>query len=285
MALNILEYARDAKIHRDPFPHLVVDDILPDEAYAALEATFPAAGYIAELPNGRELANNRTYLRTSVSSLSDPDLPAVWREFIDTHSRRAVFESAISIWRDELARCHPGLEKNFGKPIDAFKAAQRVGKGDSEANRRADVMIDCQFGINSPVRKRSTARAPHVDRGAKLFSALLYFRDEQDESEGGEYELYRLRQGPFPRKKSKKIPARYIELVKRIPYRSNSLIMWLNTKEAIHAVAPRGVTKFPRRYVAISGECFGGAHPSQFFSHFDAWDRPLGRLRASIGLF
>ena len=288
MPKNVLDYAlkatRDgaARIDRSPFPHLVVENILPREIYDELEANFPSVEYIAD---GDEIENNRTYLRSSDRILADPDLSPLWREFVETNTERPVFESALEIWRAEIERCHPGVEANFGKPIERFETARRSGKGDSEANRRADLMIDCQFGVNSPVRQLSSARGPHVDRGAKLFSALLYFRDEKDQSQGGEYELFELRHGPFPPSKMKKVPDRYIRCVKRIPYRANSLVMWLNTPDAVHAVAPRTVTEYPRRYLAISGECFGGARPSGFFSHFPQWETPLGRLRAAIGLF
>lgn len=288
MDMNVMEHAREAvrsgraRIDRDPFPHLVVDDVLPPELYAELEAAFPEIEYVAD---GEPIVNNRTYLRTSDRILADPELSPLWREFVERNTGREVFESVVEIWGDDIARCHPGLEQNFGKPLEAFETARRRGKGDSEANRAADLMLDCQFGINSPVEERSASRGPHVDRGAKLFSALLYLRHEKDASGGGEYELYRLKRGPFPRSRMKKVPARYIECVKRIPYRANRLVTWLNTPEAIHAVSPRDVTEYPRRYLAISGESFGGARPSGFFSHFEAWDRPLGRLRAALGLF
>jgi hypothetical protein len=80
----------------------------------------------------------------------------------------------------------------------------------------------------------------------------------------------------------KHIPERYVESVKRIPYRRNTLLAWINTRSSIHAVTPRSVTPLPRRYVAVSGECFGGGRPCEFFSHFDEWDRPIQRLRAKI---
>lgn len=287
MSIDVLQYALQAtqsgraRIVTDPFPHLVVEDILPPDAYDALEAHFPSVEYIAD---GEPIENNRTYLRTSDRILADPELSDLWRDFVETNTAPNVLGHALGIWGDELARCHPGLEANFGKPISQFESIRRSGKGDSEANRRADVVLDCQFGVNSPVREMSAARGPHVDRGAKFFSALLYFRDEKDESSGGEYELFRLRGRPFPQNKMKKIPPSYIECVKRIPYRANSLVMWMNTPDAIHAVAPRTVTEYPRRYIAISGECFGGARPSGFFSHFPEWDRPLARLRTRLGL-
>jgi hypothetical protein len=298
---NVIDYAREAvarargeatatalapearaTMSRDPFPHLVVENILPRELYESLDQAFPSDDYVID---GAPFEDNRTYLRTSDQSLADPDLPPLWRNFIETNTTQSVLDSAIAIWADEIARCHPGLEANFGKPLEAFEAARRHGTGDSPANRGADVMIDCQFGVNSPVRRVGTPRGPHVDAGSKLFSALLYFRNEKDEQEGGQYELYRLRRGPFPKNRMKKVPDRYVERVKQIPVRGNSLVMWINTPDAVHAVGRRGVTPKSRRYIAISGECFGGARPSDFFSHFDAWDSPLGRLRASIGLF
>ena len=280
-AVNVIDFARRATIHHDPFPHLEIENFLPEPLYRELEANLPSIEYITD---GEEIVSNRTYLRSSKRSLEDPDLPKLWRDFIETNTSRVVFESALDIWGDAINQYHPRLAENFGKPLDAFTTARRSGKGDSPANRKADLMIDCQFGVNTPVEAMSSPRGPHVDRGAKLFSSLIYFRDEADESTGGEYELFRLRRGPFPRRKMKKIPERYIESVKKIPYRRNSLVMWINTPEAIHAVAQRSVTPYPRRYLAISGECFAGARPSDFFSHFEAWDRPLGRLRAELGI-
>lgn len=279
-ALRAIEEGR-AQIERDPYPHLVVENILPQALYDELEANFPSVEYVID---GNEVENNRIYLRSSDRILADEQLPSLWREFVETNTQRAVFETALEIWGKDIEHYHPGIEENFGKPIEAFEVARRSGKGDSEANRRADLVIDCQFGINSPVRKQSAARGPHVDRGAKLFSALLYLRDEKDSSDGGQYELFRLRRGPFPPSRMKKIPKRYVEPVKAVPYRANSLVMWLNTPDAIHAVAPRTVTEYPRRYIAISGECFGGALPSGFFSRFPEWDTPIGRVRSALGI-
>lgn len=286
-SLNVLEHVRDAvragraRIDRDPFPYLVVEDALPSALYERLEAAFPSTEYIAETDT---FDDNTTYLRTSESSLADPELSDLWRDFIETNTSHAAFEAARAIWGDDIDAYHPTLAENFGKPLDAFTTARRSGKGDSPENRRADVMLDCQFGVNTPVSEVGAPRGPHVDRGAKLFSALLYFRDEKDESTGGEYELFRLRRGPFPRRLMKKVPPRYIERVKAVPYRANQIVMWMNTPDAVHAVAPRSVTPHPRRYIAVSGECFGGAMPSAFFSHFSAWDSPLGRLRAELGI-
>ena len=56
----------------------------------------------------------------------------------------------------------------------------------------------------------------------------------------------------------------------------------MGSGQSIHGVSPRSVTQVPRRYVAISGECFGGARPSEYFSHFPEWDSPIQKLRAKL---
>lgn len=276
---NLFDGAARASIERDPFPHLVIENVLPEAEYKALEETFPDVEYVA---GSEPIVNNRTYLATSDRVLADPKTPECWRAFFEAHTQRSLFESAMALWQEEIERLHPTLEANFGKRLDEFQVARRSGKGDSEANRTADVVLDCQFGVNSPVTSESSTRGPHLDSGAKLFSSLLYFRSEKDESTGGEYELFRLRRGPYPRSKMKNIPDKYIESVKRIAYRPNTLLTWINSGVSIHAVTPRSITPVPRRYVAISGECFGGARPAEFFSHFPEWDSPLQRFRAKL---
>jgi len=280
MTGNVYDYTSRAEICHDPYPHLVIENVLPEADYKLLEETFPSVEYIAE---GFEIENNRTYLASSERVLSDPRTPEPWRAFFDAHTQQSLFESAMRLWQAEIERLHPTLADNFGKPLHQFEVARRSeGKGAAEANLRADVVLDCQFGVNSPVTLESSTRGPHLDSGAKLFSSLLYFRSEQDDSTGGEYELYKLRKGPYPRSKMKHIPGRYIESVKHVPYRPNTLLTWINHGTSIHGVSPRSVTQVPRRYVAISGECFGGARPSEFFSHFPEWDSPIQKLRAKL---
>lgn len=42
-SLSVLQKATAADVRRDPFPHLILENALPEDLYAALEASFPAA--------------------------------------------------------------------------------------------------------------------------------------------------------------------------------------------------------------------------------------------------
>lgn len=123
-------------------------------------------------------------------------------------------------------------------------------------NLRADVTLDTQFVINSPVTVTSTVRGPHVDKPYKLFAAILYMRHPDDRSTGGDLLLYRYRDGNAVFDRRQHLDERHVESIARIPYRANSLIMWLNTPDALHGVTPRSVTGMPRRYINFLAECY-----------------------------
>ena len=54
----------------------------------------------------------------------------------------------------------------------------------------AEVMLDCQVAMNSPVRVRSAVRGPHLDGAGELFAGLLYFRHHNDHvSTGGDLQV------------------------------------------------------------------------------------------------
>ena len=78
------------------------------------------------------------------------------------------------------------FEQGFG-PIEKLRAVPR-----GTPNRaRNEVGMDAQVIVNSlPLVDGTTVRGPHLDWPDKLISALLYLRPEDDDSVGGDLELY-----------------------------------------------------------------------------------------------
>ena len=276
MVTSILDRAADKMITHAPFPHLQMKNALAPEYYQELAANFPDLEFIA---GAGRFENNRIYLKAAAEVVENPLVPEIWREFFKLHTSHAFFDQFISQWKTEIEHTHPDLEQNFGKPLAAFNIGMRaIGKREAAANFEHDLVLDCVFGIHSPVKVSTPARGPHVDSGRKLFSALIYFRDAADDCKGGEFEIYRLSKGVYPRFKMKKIPHRFVDRVGTVPYAENTLVVWLNGAESIHGVSPRSVTELPRRYVAITGECYGGKI-RDYFNHHPEWERPIQRLR------
>ena len=274
---TVLDRLTAAHLHREPFHHYAIEEALPEALFTELADSFPSLEYVA---GTGVLENNRPYLKSASEVLADDALPAAWRAFFEAHTAPAFFKQLLTLWGDAMRAAHPRLEDNFGKPLEDFTIGVRApGKWDSAANRQTDVVLDCLFGVNSPVKTPTPARGPHVDSPAKLFSTLLYLRDPEDDCEGGAFELYAPKGRLYPKRQYKKIPDHRVARVKQVPYQANTLVGWLNGARAIHAVEPRSVTERPRRYIAITAECYGGREARGHFLHDPSWSSLTGRLR------
>ncbi len=280
--LDILGRVRREDIRLDPFPHVLIHDALPQPVFESLAASFPSFEYVAR---DEASLNNKACLRGADEVLGDASIGADWQRFFNYHLSREFFLHFVDLFGPTIDRMHPGLVENFGRPLEAFEVGTRAtGKGTASSNREPDVVLDCVFGVNTPVRAPTAVRGPHIDSPFKLFSSLLYFREPNDASEGGEYELYSLKRRIYPKASLKKIPRRYVRPVARVPYRANTLMFWLNGSTAIHGVTPRQITPIPRRYVAVMGECYGGRNTEGFFAHHPGWDSALGRLQSLLNV-
>lgn len=262
MAVSILSRAETSQIVAEPYPHIVIDEALPPDYFAELEASYPSLELVA---NGKTIENNSLYLMSARAVCDNADMPEVWRDFFAYHASPVFFEEVKRFWADWIPRAHPDLAENFGKPLEDFTIGLRhPGQTKNPDNREADLMMDCQFGVNSPVTQVSSVREPHLDNPAKLFAALLYFRHTDDHADGGDLEFYRLK-GRFPKHRGRNtIDAKYIEKVKTVEYKANRLVTWLNSPYSIHGVSPRSVTQLTRRYINFLGECYAGKRELYF---------------------
>jgi len=268
---------RAARGPRD-IPYLVIEDALPRDYYEALAATFPTAEAVA----GRGvLANNKAYRRPAVAAIGDPRVPEIWRDFLAHHCSRGFFDEVRRAFAAEIVRWHPRLEEGFGKPLERFTVGmRRPGDAGNPANRAFDIALDALFVINSPVTRAGTVRGPHLDGRLKLFAGLFYMRRPEDASTGGDLRFYRLRRHGRRLPSPALIHPSQVEPAATVPYRANTLVLFLNTADSIHGVTPRSRTASERRYVNLLGECYGGRSPG-FYASAD----PLGRLwQAAKGL-
>lgn len=242
-------------IRREPFPHLLVPNALPPATYAQLEAAWPTLDQVA---GPGPLDNNRLYKLAASQVVDNPEIAAPWRAFFSYHTSTDFLRQVAAVWADELYLLHPDFRAVFGCPLQDLTALRRhPGKRHNSRNREGDIMLDCQFGMNSPVREPSSVRGPHLDNPAKLFVGLLYFRAPGDDSTGGELQLYRPPSGRRARHSGSRVDPASVEIAASIPYAPNTLVMWLNSPLAIHGVSPRSVTPRPRRYINLLGECYG----------------------------
>jgi len=254
MTHSVLSRIRPDQIRRNGFVVGIIENALPDDCYQALAETFPTEFIAGPQP----LDNNVAYRKSTAEALSRPEIPSIWKDFLSYHCSKAFFAEFCDVFEEDIARLHPGLEANFGKPLAAFDVGVRASDGaDDPSNADCDLVLDAQLSINSPVFEPSSVRGPHLDSPRKLFNALLYLRHPDDESTGGDLEFYRLKKGRLPGETTA-IDPDLVEIVDSVPYGANTLVMFINCPHALHGVSPRSVAPMPRRYVNFLGECHGG---------------------------
>ena len=107
----------------------------------------------------------------------------------------------------------------------------------------------CQPSINTPVTRYTTVLTPHLDKHDTLFTGLFYLRDKNDQSRGGDLEIYESKKKNYFYRKAEVSNLNSIKLHKTIKYERNTFVGLLNTKISIHSVSKREQTENSRRFV------------------------------------
>ncbi len=241
---SVLSKASKSDILFEPYPHLVIQGALEEAVFKRLETSYPGMHAVVA---GQQVENNKLYLKSAYEMLEAPDLLREWKEFIAYHVSSDFLSEVITLFDDAIHSLYPELKRRLGKNLDKLKTGVR--RRDTEA----EIFMDCQFAVNSPVTQPSSVRGPHVDNPVELYAGLLYFREDNDDSIGGDLEISRFKKEPRFFGKAEADP-RDVETAKIVRYAPNTLVFFINSIESLHGVTPRMPTHFPRRFVNIIGE-------------------------------
>ncbi len=240
---SVLHRVTGADIDPHPFPHVVVDDAVEPELYRRLAAAMPEPEMILR---GRTAENNSPY-RLSAQELLATSAHEVWQELTRLHTSREFFGDVVRVFGDTIRALHPGLESRAGT-LDALRTSVRF------AEPFADAALDCQITWGSPVDVPTRCHRVHVDRQVALYAGLLYMRQPEDDSRGGDLELYRFRARPRVFESGRYVDDALVERVKTIPYAANRLVFFIHSPDALHGVSARSTTPHPRLHVNFLAE-------------------------------
>lgn len=194
---------RVEKVFSDPFPHVVIENALPEDYYRRLIEEIPSPEQIVL---GRPVGKNqRIDLPTELAMVG---LSPIWRKFCALHVSNDFYLKACKVF---------GIQ-----PVPA--------------------RLRCQPGINTPTDQLSRVRGPHLDNPCELYAGLFYTPLDED---GGNLEIYRWK-GERRFHGKLEIHDDCVELVKTIPYKANTYVMFLNSDKAIHGVSARKSDSYRR---------------------------------------
>jgi hypothetical protein len=241
---KLLSNVDPSDILTEPYTHYTRSDVVPAPLYAELAAAFPS---LAMIVNDRtDVGSNEAVRMTAKQVASDRRIAPLWREFFEYHTSADYWREVARLFAPHFRREFPRLEERIGRAYEDWRVVPRGYVGE------ADVRLDCQFVMNTPVTRKSSVKTPHIDLCDKIFSALFYMRDPGDRSDGGDLDIYDWRREP--RFVKHRALQRDVALVKTIPYRANSYLCFVNSPRAVHGVSPRDETDVPRRYINFIAE-------------------------------
>jgi hypothetical protein len=240
MRLNVL--AKAQSFSAKPFPFICIEEALPEPLYKELEATFPES-LICSTP---ALDGGITYRYKSNPVLMDQRVPQIWREFFEYHTSPEYFRACIKLFE-------PHLATHFPKLLDAALASNVTVRN---IDNSGTFVTDCQFVVHEPIDKTGTSRTPHLDNLVEIYAGLLYLRNPDDFSAGGNFTLHDVPQEvqEVNRSLGREVGSLYHNPVLEVPYRRNTFCMFLNVKNSVHSVTPRINPLHRRRSINIIGE-------------------------------
>lgn len=239
----ITQKLKKSDVKTDPFPYLIVKDAIDDALCDQLLAEYPP---LVTTTGRVNFESNKRYSLPAVKALKDQSISPLWHSFIKENISQKYLDQIIKVFKEQILKAYPDFEQRFG-PIDSLRAGVRH----QDTFDNADILIDTQICINTPVLRPSSVRGGHLDNPDKLIFGIFYMRHPDDDSKGGELEVYRHKDKNYRYDYSKDIDHKYLELLETVPYEKNVLFLCLNTPDAVHGVSPRSSTDIPRYIVNL----------------------------------
>lgn len=216
-----------AQLADAPFPHCVIDGVLPPETYARLEASYPPCPP-ASGPTGHTIHRG------------DPGFEAVmaaspeWQALFEECNSPAFIARIADLFADEIDRSCTAARSSL-RFVDAIE--DRREKEMTAISAKGLVPEDLYVRFDFMQGKDAYAREPHLDHRRRLATMLIYFEEPGPESySGGDLVLHE--DGGTP--------------VARVTPRPNRAVLFPCSERSWHSVEAVTGCKRPRNMIQVS---------------------------------
>lgn len=208
-----------AELHREPFPHVVIPDLLPEPFFRELAESIPPLETFEQSKKGLKanlvLDDENPYFIATPEGFRD-----VWIRLRDEVARETFAPILVERLQSEIRAKYAAL---FSPEIADDAIAEGFGTTDGRIMARRPGYV-----LN-----------PHTDSAHYAVTCLLYFTSAEDQSSGALC-LFRPERTPELHHVSTYFPDREegigAELVKEIPIRENLFVAFLNGQASLHGL-------------------------------------------------
>ena len=252
---NIFKKLLEADVVLEPFPHVVIEGLIDRNTYTDLEKQFPSGLSIKKYHNSvQDFIAKRLMAGSTIEELGYfirglDDSKA--KRYIANYQRKAQnkYPSELKLTQNtplilefKSLRTVDGLH-SFKKlksdwedirlsVLRKFREWIPAGREDNIPWKaleqfsfsRGDVRVNTKVSIEG-----TTSLGPHIDNSQEIIAGLIYFKSDNDNSDGGDLGLYGLNNGvgfQFMSPK-RRIPDEYVNLEKNIRYGKNIAVFSL----------------------------------------------------------
>jgi len=252
MGTNVLQSADASHVRMDPYPHVIIENALPESLYAELDSSFPESLLMSDHPTvGDDRGHTRRY--SSQSALNERQLNNAWLEFFAEHVSESFYRRVTNdILADAIRHHYPDQAQSI---LDGEVTPRQHT---NQAISSTPIITDCQLVLNEIMPHDRTSRTPHLDAATEIYAALLYMRPRDETGQGGDLDIYASR-APKPIIRpdtygNREVMSMSVRHVSSCPYQANTLVLFLNCRHGVHGVRPMQNQSRARRSVNIIGE-------------------------------
>lgn len=233
MNLDVTQTVTKDDLVMDPCPYFCIHNALPDALYQQL---------VEQYPEQHMMQTHKTHFQARRYRQHEfvPDtVTSLWQDWIEYHNSLEYKNRVLDLFE-------PALEKYYANITTKLKQAPVSAR---HAGQPGSVQMEVQFVLNG--LQSDTVRTVHLDNSRELFAGLLYMRKPEDTSVGGDIQVYRKLVDKPTFTGIREVDVTQVEPAGTVPYRANTMILFLNTVDSLHGVTPRLNANCVRRYVNI----------------------------------
>ena len=211
----------ETQVETEPFPHIVVEDILPQALYSELLAHWPSKT-VRAAPSSRHWERKHLSIGNK-NNWIEADAYELWKQFAITIVEQVVKRKIFEIFS-------PYSHCRFGKEIHEEFLATALDITEHQ-------LVEDYPGTTVP---------PHIDQGYVFVPLIFYFPDLDDDRHTN------LGTCLFRHNLGKESPDvcfdKNVTLVKAVPYKANTLVAFIQTPRSWHSASIQRIpTGYARR--------------------------------------
>lgn len=215
------------EFHNTPFPHFIIENALSERVHSSL---LKELALLSKSISGS--TNNRAFNLDTISNLGNfPTLIDVISAHLGGEFNRSIYQK---------------FKKYFSDNIPLFKGEYK------------DLKASSSLVVNGFAREKITPRGPHVDNLKDAIIFLYYLKLPDDNTSDRNLEIYKYKSefkgfnmGRVP--DSHSIDPNDLSLIKTVPYKSNSAVIFLNGINSIHGVTVSNEDNSNYRFLITGG--------------------------------